>query len=84
MENRERDQVSKSTGPTDAGEVNRHTSEQQAHDKSADFGQSIGRAEELNSPTGRSGGSGTGSATGTGSAKNATHGDTGDSTSGRH
>ena len=82
MENRERDQVSKSTGPTDAGNVNRHTSEEMAHDKSADFGQSIGRAEELNSPSGRRGGD-TGMMGDTGSDRNSTRGDTGDS-SGRH
>ena len=51
MENRERDRVSQRTSPTDAGELNRKVSEEQGREKnsgtSAEFGQSVGRAEKL-------------------------------------
>lgn len=52
MENRDRDKMSHNTNPTEAGDVNRETSRRQGeeNDSSADFGQSIGRSEELNSP----------------------------------
>ena len=52
MENRDRDKMSQNRRPTDAGEVNRETSEREGREKdsSADFGQKIGRSEELNSP----------------------------------
>jgi hypothetical protein len=52
MENRDRDKVSQGSRPTDAGSVNRETSEREGreNDSSADFGQSIGRSEELNNP----------------------------------
>jgi hypothetical protein len=52
MENRDRDKLSQSEGPTEAGDINRETSQKKGkeNDSSADFGQSIGRSEELNSP----------------------------------
>jgi hypothetical protein len=62
MENRERDKVSRNnTSSTDAGEVNRNTSERMhkdGSDSSVDFGEKIGRSEGLDSSTGRSSGSG--------------------------
>jgi hypothetical protein len=62
MENRERDKVSRNNStPTDAGEVNRNTSERMhsnRSDSSVDFGEKIGRSEGLNSESGRSSGSG--------------------------
>jgi hypothetical protein len=59
MENRDRDKVSQGSRPTDAGKVNRETSERMGRDQdsSADFGQSIGRSEELNNPDSGSSGS---------------------------
>ena len=60
MENRERDKMSKNTGSTSAGDVNRNTSSQIGKDKSdssADFGQNIGRSENLNEPSSRTGSS---------------------------
>lgn len=56
MENRHRDKVSRSTGPTDAGEVNRETSERAGNendDSTAEFGQNIGRSENLDEPNRR-------------------------------
>jgi hypothetical protein len=56
MENRERDQMSKNTQSTPAGDVNRNTSSQSGKEKSdssADFGQNIGRTENLNEPNSR-------------------------------
>ena len=52
MENRDRDKVSQSESPTEAGDINRETSQKKGieKDSSAEFGQRIGRAEDLNSP----------------------------------
>jgi hypothetical protein len=50
MENRERDRVSQRTEPTEAGKLNRETSEKQGREQNsgtAEFGQSIGRSENL-------------------------------------
>ena len=50
MENRERDRVSQRTTPTEAGEINRKTSEEKGRENSgsgAEFGPSIGRSEHL-------------------------------------
>lgn len=51
MENRERDRVSQRSSPTDAGRVNRETSEEIGRNTNsgtnAEFGQSIGRSENL-------------------------------------
>ncbi|HEY0370654.1 MAG TPA: hypothetical protein VGD79_01555 [Thermoanaerobaculia bacterium] len=51
MENRERDRVSQRTSPTDAGRINREVSEERGREQNsgtgAEFGQSIGRAENL-------------------------------------
>jgi hypothetical protein len=61
MENRERDKMSKNTESTAAGDVNRNTSSQMGKNKSdssADFGQNIGRSENLNEPNSRTGNSG--------------------------
>jgi hypothetical protein len=61
MENRERDQMSKNTQSTPAGDVNRNTSSQSGKEKSdssADFGQNIGRSENLNEPNSRGSNSG--------------------------
>src|SRR4051794_2879602 len=60
MENRERDKMSKNTESTSAGDVNRNTSSQigkNKSDSSADFGQNIGRSENLNEPSSRTGSS---------------------------
>ena len=67
MDNRDRDKVSKNTQPTSGGDVNRNTSSQigkNKSDSSVDFGQNIGRSENLNEPDSRrsnSGSSGYGS-----------------------
>jgi hypothetical protein len=49
MRNRDRDSISQSERPTDAGEVNRRTEEERGRDRNsgtdARFGQSIGRSE---------------------------------------
>lgn len=58
MDNRERDKMSKNTESTSAGDVNRNTSSQigkNKSDSSADFGQNIGRTENLNEPNSRTG-----------------------------
>ena len=51
MENRERDRVSQRTSPTDAGQLNRHVEEEKGREVNsgtgAEFGQQIGRAENL-------------------------------------
>src|SRR5215203_4909914 len=51
MENRERDRVSQRTSPTEAGELNRHVEEEKGREHnsgtSAEFGQKIGRSENL-------------------------------------
>jgi hypothetical protein len=65
METRDRDKLSKSTGSTPAGDVNRHTSSrsgQQKSGSSADFGQKVGRGENIESEQGnrRSGSIGSG------------------------
>src|SRR5947209_12820948 len=60
MENRERDKMSKNTESTSAGDVNRNTSSQigkNKSDSSADFGQKIGRSENMSEPSSRTGGS---------------------------
>src|SRR4051795_13665960 len=60
MENRERDKMSKNTESTSAGDVNRNTSSQigkNKSDSSTDFGQNIGRSENLNEPSSRTGSS---------------------------
>src|SRR5438270_11686672 len=60
MENRDRDKMSRNTESTSAGDVNRNTSSQIGKNKSAssaDFGQKIGRSENLNEPSSRSGNS---------------------------
>ena len=63
MENRDRDKLSrKSASSTDAGEVNRNTSQRQHDSKrgssSVDFGEKIGQSERMDTGTGRSSGSG--------------------------
>lgn len=59
MENRDRDKMSRNTGSTEAGNLNRETSENIGRSKdesSADFGKNIGRSEDLeNEPSRRSG-----------------------------
>jgi len=60
MENRDRDKMSRNTESTSAGDVNRNTSSQigkNKSDSSADFGQKIGRSENLNEPSSRTGSS---------------------------
>ncbi|MCU1231169.1 MAG: hypothetical protein JWO97_4053 [Acidobacteria bacterium] len=84
MENRERDKVSRnSSTPTDAGEVNRNTSERMhknRSDSSVDFGEKIGRSEGLNSESGRSSGSGSMGS----SSSSSSGGNRGSSDDGRH
>lgn len=56
MENRDRDKLSKNTESTPAGDVNRQTSQSigKKHDESGrDFGQNIGRSENLTEESGR-------------------------------
>jgi hypothetical protein len=56
MENRDRDKVSRNTGPTPAGDINRETSENIGKirsDSDAEFGQNIGRAENPESEPSR-------------------------------
>jgi hypothetical protein len=64
MENRDRDKMSKKTESTSAGDVNRKTSSDIGHqksDSSADFGQKIGRSEDIeNEPSRKSGGDSSG------------------------
>jgi hypothetical protein len=58
MENKDRDQMNRNSQSTDAGDVNRQTSSKVGKDKndtSADFGQNIGRSENLNEPNQRTG-----------------------------
>lgn len=49
MENRERDKLSQSKTPTEAGEINRGVEEEKGRKSgnSAEFGENIGRSEEL-------------------------------------
>ena len=51
MENREKDRVSQRTTPTEAGDINRKTSERVGREQnsgtSAEFGEKIGRSEHL-------------------------------------
>jgi hypothetical protein len=61
MENRDRDKLSQSDHPTDAGDVNRETSSRIGKEKSdseAEFGQNIGRSENLDEPSHRTGSEG--------------------------
>lgn len=56
MENRDRDKVSRNTGPTAAGDINRDTEHRkgnQSDDSSAEFGEQIGRSENLEEPNER-------------------------------
>jgi hypothetical protein len=56
MENRDRDKVSRNTESTSAGDVNRETSRRQGNlndDSTSEFGQNIGRSENLNEPNRR-------------------------------
>ena len=56
MENRDRDQMSRNNQSTSAGNVNRNTSSQIGKEKSdstAEFGQKVGRSENLNEPNSR-------------------------------
>jgi hypothetical protein len=48
MRNRDRDSISQSERPTDAGDVNRRTEEERGRNSGTDarFGQSIGRSED--------------------------------------
>ncbi len=58
MENRERDRVSQRTSSTEAGDINRRTSEEKGREISGtdtEFGQNIGRSENLDE--GKKGGS---------------------------
>ena len=60
METRDRDKMSKSTGSTSAGDVNRKTSSsigQQKSDDSANFGQKVGGSQNIGSSPGRQSGS---------------------------
>jgi hypothetical protein len=59
MENRDRDKMSRRDSSTEAGDVNRSTSERKGRvesDSNADFGQNIGRSENWDKePSRRSG-----------------------------
>ena len=47
MENRDRDKVSRSDRPTEAGDINRETESRKDKSGPADFGGNIGRSEDL-------------------------------------
>lgn len=86
MENRDRDKMSKNTSSTPAGDVNRNTSSnigKQQSDSSADFGQNIGRSENLeNEPSRRTGSSGSsGYESGSSDRSSSSQGDMGSSRS---
>ena len=91
MENRDRDKMSKNTGSTEAGDINRSTSERKGRvesDSSADFGQNIGRSENWDSePSRRSGNidsdSDSGSSLGSSSSERGGNVGVGDNGSGR-
>jgi hypothetical protein len=55
MENRERDRMSQRSTPTEAGQINRHAEEEKGRQHnsgtSAEFGQNIGRSENLEGGT---------------------------------
>jgi hypothetical protein len=56
MENRDRDKVSRRDEPTEAGDINRDVTSRignENDDSSAEFGQKIGRSEDLNEPNER-------------------------------
>lgn len=56
MENRDRDKVSRRTEGTEAGDINRETSNRignENDDSTAEFGQKIGRSENLDEPNQR-------------------------------
>jgi hypothetical protein len=61
MENRERDQVSERSAPTDAGQQNRQVEEEKGREKHpgtpAEFGQNIGESEFPEKEGGRTGSS---------------------------
>ena len=53
MENRERDRVSQRSSSTEAGDINRKTSQEESRSSgSAEFGQKIGRSENLSETEG--------------------------------
>lgn len=85
MENRDRDKMSRSEGPTPAGDVNRETSERKGTEKdsSAEFGQKIGRSEDLNTPEHGSTGTGKPGSTGMGKGQDTNKNRSG-SSEGRH
>ena len=56
MQNPDRNKLSESTESTELGEINRETSLRKANEKddsTAEFGQKIGRSENLNEPNQR-------------------------------
>ena len=56
MQNPDRDKLSSNTESTELGEINRETSLREANkndDSTAEFGQKIGRSENLNEPNQR-------------------------------
>ncbi len=61
MENRDRDKMSRNTGSTSSSDLNRDTSSkigQQKSGSSADFGQKLGRSENMENEPSRKSGSG--------------------------
>lgn len=59
MENRDRDKLSRNTTSTEAGNVNRQTSEdmgKRKEESNVDFGKNIGRSEDLEEEPSRRGG----------------------------
>ena len=56
MENRDRDKLSHNDSPTAAGDINRETEQRRGSENdesTADFGQQIGRSENLEEPNQR-------------------------------
>ena len=56
MENRDRDKLSRNSTSTPAGDINRETEQRRGNlndDSSAEFGQQIGRSENLDEPNER-------------------------------
>ena len=58
MENRDRDKLSRNSQSTEAGDINRDVSSRKGNledDSTSEFGQNIGRSENLNEPNRREG-----------------------------
>ena len=80
MDNRDRDKLSKSTGSTEAGDINRETSKRKGEsssDSDASFGQNIGRSENWDQEPSRRSSSDEGSSESVSSSDNSSRGSSG-------